>query len=176
MLSMTAYWPSQKIPGRGRARNRSRFGRHDLAMRGYPSMNVSSRSTIVVSLVSALSLLACAAQAQQQPPQHNAPPPNAPPPHVKQGRPPAPVAGRGQPTARVYAGNPYRGRGGWGRGGWRHEIHKGREGGWWDVGGVWSYPPQQLGGPPPYISEDSADDVYPAAGGYAPPPPAYVAA
>jgi hypothetical protein len=146
-------------------------------------MKMSSRSTIVVSLVSALSLLACAAQAQQQPPQHNAQhnPPAAgagggPPPQARQGRPAAHVAGPGQPSMRVYGGNPYRGRMAWDRGHWRHEIHNGRDGWWWDVGGVWYSYPEQMDGPPAYISEDYADDVYPAAAGYPPPPPAYVAA
>jgi hypothetical protein len=142
-------------------------------------MKMSSRSTIVVSFVSALSLFACAVQAQQQPQQHNAPQPGVsggPPPQARQARPPAPVAGRGQPTMRVYGGNPYRGRMAWDRGHWRHEIHNGRDGWWWDVGGVWYYYPQQLDGPPTYISEDYADDVYPVAGGYAPPAPAYVEA
>jgi hypothetical protein len=144
-------------------------------------MNISSRSTIVVSLVSALSLLACAAQAQQQqqPPQHHAPAAGAggaPPPQARQGHPPGPVAGHGQPTMRVYGGNPYRGRMAWDRGHWRHEVYNGRDGWWWDVGGVRYFYPEQMEGPPTYISEDYADDVYPAAGGYAPPPPAYVAA
>jgi len=147
-------------------------------------MKMSSRSTIVVSLVSALSLLACAAQAQQQQQQHNPqhnPPPAAgagggPPPQARQGRPAAHVAGPGQPSMRVYGGNPYRGRMAWDRGHWRHEIHNGRDGWWWDVGGVWYFYPEQMDGPPAYISEDYADDVYPAAGGYPPPPPAYVAA
>jgi hypothetical protein len=147
-------------------------------------MKMSSRSTIVVSLVSALSLLACAAQAQQQqPPQHNPQhnPPAAgagggPPPQARQGRPAAHVAGPGQPSMRVYGGNPYRGRMAWDRGHWRHEIHNGRDGWWWDVGGVWYFYPEQMDGPPDYISEDYADDVYPAAGGYPPPSPAYVAA
>ncbi|HWX63128.1 hypothetical protein [Bradyrhizobium sp.] len=145
-------------------------------------MKMSSRSTIVVSLVSALSLLACAAQAQQQQqhnPQHNPPAAGAgggPPPQARQGRPAAHVAGPGQPSMRVYGGNPYRGRMAWDRGHWRHEIHNGRDGWWWDVGGVWYFYPEQMDGPPAYISEDYADDVYPAAGGYPPPPPAYVAA
>jgi hypothetical protein len=149
-------------------------------------MKMSSRSTIVVSLVSALSLLACAAQAQQQQqqqqqhnPQHNPPAAGAgggPPPQARQGRPAAHVAGPGQPSMRVYGGNPYRGRMAWDRGHWRHEIHNGRDGWWWDVGGVWYFYPEQMDGPPDYISEDYADDVYPAAGGYPPPSPAYVAA
>ncbi len=81
---------------------------------------------------------------------------------------------RGAPTARVYAGNPYRGRVAWEGGRWRHEMHNGRDGWWWDVGGVWYYYPERMEGAPTYISEDYADDV-PVAGYYAP-PPAYAAA
>jgi hypothetical protein len=83
----------------------------------------------------------------------------------------------GAAAARVYGGNPYRGRVAWEGGRWRHEMRNGRDGWWWDVGGVWYYYPQAMEGPPSYISEDYADDVgYPvgapvAAGAYAPPPP-----
>ena len=86
---------------------------------------------------------------------------------------------RGAPSARVYGGNPYRGRVAWEGGRWHHEMHNGRDGWWWDVGGVWYFYPQQMDGPPSYISEDYADDVgYPAGppvadGAYAPPPGAY---
>ena len=140
-------------------------------MKGYPNMNVSSRSTIVLSLVSALSLFAFSAQAQQQ---GTAPPQKGPPPAARQatGRPPAPVA-HAQPTMRVYGGNHYRGRMAWERGHWRHEVHDGRDGWWWDVGGVWYYYPEQMEGPPTYISEDYSDDVYAPPGAYAPPPGAY---
>jgi hypothetical protein len=53
-------------------------------------------------------------------------------------------------------------------------MHNGRDGYWWDVGGVWYYYPQPMEGPPSYISEDYADDIGdgpPVA--YAPPPAAY---
>ena len=86
---------------------------------------------------------------------------------------------RGAPSAHVYGGHPYRGRVAWEGGRWHHEVHDGRDGWWWDVGGVWYYYPQAMEGPPTYISEDYADDVgYPdgppvAAGAYAPPPGAY---
>jgi hypothetical protein len=135
-------------------------------------MNLSSRSTIAVSLVS-MSLLAFSAQAQEQ---RGGPPPGAPPHAARPAHPPGPpAAARVQPAARVYAGHPYRGRMAWDRGQWRHEVYQGREGWWWDVGGVRYYYPEQLDGPPTYISEDYVDDVYPAtAAGY--PPPAYVAA
>jgi hypothetical protein len=58
-------------------------------------------------------------------------------------------------------------------------VHNGRDGYWWDVGGVWYFYPQPMDGPPTYISEDYADDVDggqdgpPVAGGYPPPPGAY---
>lgn len=101
----------------------------------------------------------------------------------QQGRPPGPVAGRGGPggpdmrfsrgavMSRDFGGRPYRGRMGWEGGRWRHEMHDGRMGWWWDVGGVWYYYPQRIDGPPDYVSDDYADDVvYDApAGAYAPP-------
>jgi hypothetical protein len=160
-------------------------------------MKISSRSTIVISFVSALSLLACAAQAQQQPqqqPQHHAPPgpPHGPPPqmarqaHPPGGRGPDVRFARGAVVGRDFGGHSYRGRVAWETGRWRHEIHNGRDGWWWDVGGVWYFYPQQMDGPPAYISDDYADDVSygapveagypPPPGAYAPPPPDYAAA
>lgn len=97
---------------------------------------------------------------------------------------PGPVVGRG-PDARFthgaiaahnFGGHPYRGRIGWEGGRWRHEIHDGRDGWWWDVGGVWYYYPQPMEGPPAYVSEDYADDVvYAPAEAYDPGPPPPVA-
>ncbi len=104
------------------------------------------------------------------------------------GRPPGPVVGRGPqdlhrgpPEARVahgslparnFGGQPYRGHLAWEGGRWHHEVHNGRPGWWWDVGGVWYYYPQPMEGPPTYVSEDYIDDVGPpVAGAYAPPPP-----
>lgn len=79
---------------------------------------------------------------------------------------------RGAVVARDFGGRPYRGRMGWEGGRWRHEMHDGRMGWWWDVGGVWYFYPQRIDGPPTYVSEDYADDVVyedaPAAA-YAPP-------
>jgi hypothetical protein len=69
---------------------------------------------------------------------------------------------------RDFGGHPYRGHVEWQGGHWRHEMHDGRNGWWWDVGGVWYYYPERMEGPPAYISEDFVDDV-PVA--YAPPPP-----
>jgi hypothetical protein len=114
-------------------------------------------------------------------------PQGRPPQPVVQGRPPGPgsvTAGRA-PDARFargaigmrdYGGQPYRGRVGWEGGRWRHEVHHGRPGWWWDVGGVWYYYPEPMEGPPTYVSEDYADDVgYAPATVYeaAPPPVAY---
>ena len=93
---------------------------------------------------------------------------------------------RGAVVGRDFGGHAYRGRVAWETGRWRHEIHDGRDGWWWDVGGVWYFYPQQMDGPPAYISEDFSDDVSygapveagypPPPGAYAPPPAAYVAA
>lgn len=75
---------------------------------------------------------------------------------------------RGPAPARDWGGHAYRGNLAWDGGRWRHEVHNGRSGWWWDVGGVWYYYPQRMDGPPAYISEDYIDDV-PVA--YAPPGP-----
>ncbi len=127
--------------------------------------------------------------------------PGGPPPRAAiapQGRPPAPVAqgrppgagpgpvaagrapdarfARGAIATRDYGGQAYRGRVGWEGGRWRHEVHNGRPGWWWDVGGVWYYYPEPMEGPPSYVSDDYADDVvYAPAAAYepAPPPVAY---
>lgn len=83
--------------------------------------------------------------------------------------------------ARNFGGHPYRGQLAWEGGRWRHEMHNGRMGYWWDVGGVWYFYPQPMDGPPAYISDDYADDVgysdgppvaaYAPPGAYPPPPP-----
>jgi len=170
-------------------------------------MSASSRMKIIIPVVSAMSLLALSAQAQDaalpkgpgQPPGQGAgaPPPNqnmrkgpppqaartvpqpggqahvvpgpGPGPHGAGGPPPGPgrYMARGPAPARDWGGHPYRGNMAWDGGRWRHEVHNGRPGWWWDVGGVWYYYPQRMDGPPAYISEDYVDDV-PVA--YAPPP------
>lgn len=159
-------------------------------------MSVYSRSGIVFPLVSALSVFALAAQAQearaqdmgphgaaQQPAtphvQATKPQPQATRPQVQAGkppggRPPSVVARGGPPPTRVYGGHPYRGHVAWEGGRWRHEVYNGRDGWWWDVGGVRYYYPEPMDGPPAYISEDYVDDVgYPAPVAAYPPPPAY---
>jgi hypothetical protein len=149
---------------------------------------MSCRSKILFSLVSVLSAIALSAHAEEP----NKPPPGraavqAPRPgpgHPGPGH-PGPAVGRGPGDAhfahgnmpsRNFGGHPYRGRVAWEGGRWHHEMHNGRDGYWWDVGGVWYYYPQPMDGPPSYISEDFADDFDagpPVAGGYAPPPGAY---
>jgi hypothetical protein len=79
-------------------------------------------------------------------------------------------------VAHNFGGHPYRGRLGWEGGRWRHEVHDGRDGWWWDVGGVWYYYPQPMEGPPTYVSEDFSDDVvYAPEAAYDPGPPPPVA-
>jgi len=92
--------------------------------------------------------------------------PAGPNPHVVRGA-PLPM--------HHFAGHPYHGHLAWEGGRWRHEVHDGRDGWWWDVGGVWYWYPERLEGPPGYISEDYADDVAygPPEAAYAPPPGAY---
>jgi hypothetical protein len=80
-----------------------------------------------------------------------------------------------------FGGHAYRGHLAWEGGRWHHEMHNGRDGWWWDVGGVWYYYPQPMDGPPTYVSDDYADDVVygdaptaayePPPGAYEPPPP-----
>ncbi len=93
------------------------------------------------------------------------------------GRGPDARFARGAIRPHDFGGHAYRGRVAWEGGRWRHEVHNGRDGWWWDVGGVWYYYPQPIDGPPAYISEDYADDVVyadeppVAAAAYPPPPP-----
>jgi hypothetical protein len=158
-------------------------------------MNASSRFKIVVPLASAIAIFALSAHAEEQGKPNGQPPAGKPvvqtpkaavqTPRTVQGRPPGAGPGRGPdaryargtPPARDFGGRSYRGHLAWEGGRWHHEIHNGRDGYWWDVGGVWYYYPQPMDGPPSYISEDYADDVPYAdaapAGAYAPPPGAY---
>ena len=140
-------------------------------------MNASSRTTLVLSLAS---LLAVTSVAAQERPGGGGPPSAHPAP---QGRPVGPAPGRvggadarfahGPVIAHDFGGHPYRGRLAWEGGRWRHEMHDGRMGWWWDVGGVWYFYPERVDGPPTYISDDFADDVVyggPPPGAYPPPP------
>jgi len=130
-------------------------------------MNASSRVKIVVPLVSVMAVFALSAQAQEH--EHDkrpGPPPGRPAVH-------APNAAVQAPNAAVQAPRALPGRPPGGR--WHHEMHNGRDGYWWDVGGVWYYYPQPMDGPPTYVSDDYADDVPYAdaapVGAYEPPPP-----
>jgi hypothetical protein len=157
-------------------------------------MSASSRSKIVLPLVSLLSVFALAAQAEE--PHEKGPPggrppvaavrpgphpggpgpgphPGGPGPHMGPGG--AHVVHGGPMPSRSFDGHAYRGHLAWEGGRWHHEMHNGRMGYWWDVGGVWYFYPQPMDGPPTYISDDYADDVpygdVPADAAYAPPPP-----
>jgi hypothetical protein len=101
------------------------------------------------------------------------------------GRPQGIGPGRGDPRfarggmpAQNFGGRAYHGHLAWEGGRWRHEVHDGRPGWWWDVGGVWYYYSQPMDGPPTYVSDVEVmdDDLGPdgppvAAVGYPPPPP-----
>ena len=147
-------------------------------------MSIFRPSGIVLPLVSVLSVFALSAQAQENRPQGHEP-------SVQRASPNrgAQVQGRGPQDARYaragvqqrnFGGHVYHGRQAWEAGRWRHEVHNGRLGWWWDVGGVWYFYPQQIEGPPTYVSEvEFVDDVggppvaagYPPPVAYAPPPP-----
>src|ERR1700753_4390597 len=156
-------------------------------------MRAFKRSRIAVPLISIMAAFALSAQAQEQ--QHKPPPqgqgspaspagPRAGQVHGPQG-PQGPHVVHGNFPQRNFGGHPYHGRLAWGGGRWRHEMHNGRMGWWWDVGGVWYFYPQQMDGPPTYVSDvEVMDDVagvdddmpgpgYPAppAAYYPPPPP-----
>jgi hypothetical protein len=148
-------------------------------------MNASSRLKIIVPLVSAIAVFAVSAHAEDRKPGDQPPPGTVQTPKgvtqtpramQGQGRPQGDARfARGAAPARNFGGHPYRGHLAWEGGRWHHEMHNGRNGWWWDVGGVWYYYPEPMEGAPTYISEDYVDDV-PYAGpapvaGYAPPPP-----
>jgi hypothetical protein len=154
-------------------------------------MKAGGRLRIIFPLVSLMTAFALSAHAQEQGNgDHKGPPQGRPPaqaakpaPGRPPGRGPDPRFARGAPLpARDFGGHPYRGHLAWEGGRWHHEVHDGRDGWWWDVGGVWYYYPQPMDGPPSYVSEDYADDVVyadapppgyaaPPPGAYAPPPP-----
>jgi hypothetical protein len=156
-------------------------------------MNASSRSKFAVPLVSLISAFAMSAQAQEIAPRGAQQGQPQAKPQVQASKPLSPRQTGSAPTSRGpdyryahgtitprdYSGHAYRGRVDWGGGRWRHEVHNGRDGWWWDVGGVWYYYPAPVEGPPAYVSEEFADDVvYAQPGppaGYYPPPRAYAA-
>jgi hypothetical protein len=138
-------------------------------------MRAFRRLQIAVPVISIVAGLALSAQAQE-PQQHRPPPqgqgrPGAAAPHpgmAPHGGPAGQVRGpQGQHFAhgnfpvRNFGGHPYHGRLAWGGGRWRHEMHNGRMGWWWDVGGVWYFYPQPMEGPPTYVSDvEVMDDSY----------------
>jgi len=174
------------------------------------NMNTSKRSRIILPLVSIVTAFALSAQAQEAP-KGPPPKGGPARPAVQGAHPPGPgqqgprqagpggpggpgragtVPGRGPQDgrfargalpARNFGGHAYHGRMAWEGGRWRHEIHNGRNGWWWDVGGAWYFYPQPMEGPPAYVSDlevvddgggPDGPDEGPVAGGY-PPPGAY---
>jgi len=160
------------------------------------NMRAFRRFQIAVPLISIAASVALSAQAQEQ--QHKPPPQGQARPAAPAARPAAaPRAGQvrgpqgqgahfahGNFPARNFGGHPYHGRLAWEGGRWRHEMHNGRFGYWWDVGGVWYFYPQPMDGPPTYVSDvEVMDDAYAGPDGldgpdgppppvaYAPPPP-----
>jgi hypothetical protein len=157
-------------------------------------MSTPRRSRIILPLVSIVAAFALSAQAEEQ---------NRPPPKEGQGRPAGPAVrpgpprpgqvqgrgpqdghyARGRLPERNFGGHAYHGRLAWEGGRWRHEAHNGRNGWWWDVGGVWYFYPQPMEGPPAYVSDlevvddSGGPDGYggpggpPVDAGYPPPPP-----
>jgi hypothetical protein len=49
----------------------------------------------------------------------------------------------------------YHGHLAWEHGRWHHETRNGRNGWWWDVGGVWYFYPEPSEGPPDHVSDIS---------------------
>jgi hypothetical protein len=144
-------------------------------------MNTFWRSSVFFPVVSVLTVFALSAQAQEP----NRQPPGRPgPAHPGsvQGRGPHDARfARGALPARNFGGHAYHGHLAWEGGHWRHEMHNGRYGYWWDVGGAWYFYPQPMEGPPAYVSDvevmdDSVgpDGPPPVEAGYpSPPPPGY---
>src|SRR5580658_3090695 len=131
-------------------------------------MKTSRRAGIIFPLASLIVAFALSAHAEDSSgPPHKGPPGPAGKPGVQAarpgpGRPGAPgpgrpgAPGRGDPRfahglpARNFGGHAYHGRLAWEGGRWRHEMHNGRMGYWWDVGGAWYFYPQPMEGPPTY--------------------------
>jgi hypothetical protein len=156
-------------------------------------MSASNRSKFILPLASSLAMFALSAHAEDAAPAPAQPAPApaaqpALPPTAQTASPPAAKtavqtkkkgpsqgasrAAHGALPTRNFSGQAYRGRVAWEGGRWHHEVHNGRDGWWWDVGGAWYYYPEPMQGPPTYISEDYVDDVGPPIG-YPPPPVAY---
>jgi len=81
-----------------------------------------------------------------------------------------------------FGGHAYHGRLAWRQGRWHHATRNGRNGWWWDVGGVWYFYPEQIEGPPDYVSDvevadattEVADDATTASSLPTPPNPHFV--
>jgi hypothetical protein len=155
-------------------------------------MDSFRRSKIVFPVLSILTALALPALAEDPNGHPSKTPPGKPgvqAVHPGAGR-PGPMPGRGPQDAhfargpllpaRHFGDHPYHGHLAWEGGRWHHEVRNGRDGWWWDVGGVWYYYPQPMEGPPAYVSDveavDEGPDGPPLAAdapppGYYPPPP-----
>jgi hypothetical protein len=157
-------------------------------MEGLVKINPFRRSKIVFPLVSIIVLAQSAYAEEPNNPSSRAAPgrPVAQAGHPGPGRPgPAPGRGpqahfaRGAMPSRNFGGHAYHGRLAWEGGRWRHEMRNGRDGWWWDVGGVWYFYPQRMDGAPSYVSDlevvDEVPDSYgpPVVAGYPPPPQGY---
>jgi hypothetical protein len=151
-------------------------------------MRAFRRLQIAVPVISIVASFALSAQAQEQqhkPPQGQgkaAAPAARPAMAPRQGQVRGPQGqgahfAHGNFPARNFGGHAYHGHLAWEGGRWRHEIHNGRDGWWWDVGGAWYFYPQPIEGPPAYVSDvevmDDAGgpDGPPVEAGYPPPPP-----
>jgi hypothetical protein len=149
-------------------------------------INPFRRSKIVFPLLSVIVLAQPAYAEEPNGPSSKEGRPAAQAVHPGPGR-PGPTPGRG-PQARFargalpernFGGHAYHGRLAWEGGRWRHEMRNGRDGWWWDVGGVWYFYPQPMEGPPRYVSDLEVVDEVPGpdgppfAAGYPPPPRAY---
>ncbi|MGA7073026.1 hypothetical protein, partial [Bradyrhizobium sp.] len=157
-------------------------------------MRAFRRLQIAVPVISIVASFALSAQAQEQqhkPPQGQgkaAAPAARPAMAPRQGQVRGPQGqgahfAHGNFPARNFGGHAYHGHLAWEGGRWRHEMHNGRFGWWWDVGGAWYFYPQPMDGPPTYVSDvEFMDDAYadpdgpdgpPVGAGYPPPPVAY---
>jgi hypothetical protein len=160
------------------------------------TMRAFMHTRIALPLISIMTVFAFSAQAEEpnksqqkqgpakpavQAPRTGTPPARTGQVRGPQGGPQDSRFAHGRLPERNFGGHPYHGRMAWEGGRWRHEMHNGRYGWWWDVGGVWYFYPQQMDGPPAYVSDvevvdddaGAGPDGPPVAGGYPPPPGAY---
>lgn len=69
--------------------------------------------------------------------------------------PPSPRFTHGPLPLHKFGDRDYHGHLAWEHGRWHHETRNGRNGWWWDVGGVWYCYPEPSEGPPDYVSDNS---------------------